>query len=132
MVLGIDYGRKRIGLAVSDETETIAVAINPIFVKDRNKVTLALLEIIKVNRVNKILVGLPLGIGEKPTKMSNEIKGFTKVLKENARINIEFWNETSTSEIAKNNIITTRGIDSQSARIILQEYLDFNKLKNQH
>ena len=124
MILAIDYGRRRMGLALSDETELIATAIDHIIVKDFNDSVLKALFIIKKLNAEKIVIGLPLGDDNKPTKMSIEIEEFAQKIKDNGKIEIIFWNEVGTSKLAKNNSNNRKGIDSNSARIILQEYLD--------
>ena len=129
VILGIDYGQKRIGLALTDETETIAQSINPITVKNSEDALKQLDAFLKDNNIASILIGLPLGIDEKPTQMSNEVLNFADKLKKLTGIEYDTWNETLTSEIAKTNPIGLgKGeIDSESARIILQEFLDFRK-----
>ena len=128
-ILAIDYGRKRIGLALSDEDEFIAFTINPVSAENFTKLFQLLLKRIKESNPSTLLVGYPLGIDLKPTQMSIEVDQFIEKLKENFNIPIEKWNEVGTSKLAQKNIKNSRNksIDSESARIILQEYLDFKK-----
>lgn len=132
-VLAIDYGRKRIGLALSDETQTIAQSIQRIDVPDEpaDFVVQELKQLAKDNDIQLILVGLPLGLDEKPTQMSQEVESFVAKITPTLQIECKLWNETSTSELAKMNLkgnIKER-IDSEAARIMLQEYLDFQATK---
>lgn len=128
-ILAIDYGRKRIGLALSDEDEFIAFTINPVSAENFTKLFQLLLKRIKEANPSTLLVGYPLGIDLKPTQMSIEVDQFIEKLKENFNFPIEKWNEVGTSKLAQKNIKNSRNksIDSESARIILQEYLDFKK-----
>ena len=128
-ILAIDYGRKRIGLALSDEDEFIAFTINPVSAENFTKLFQLLLKRIKESNPSTLLVGYPLGIDLKPTQMSIEVDQFIEKLKENFNFPIEKWNEVGTSKLAQKNIKNSRNksIDSESARIILQEYLDFKK-----
>jgi putative holliday junction resolvase len=117
VLLGIDYGRRRVGLAISDESESIAQGIDAVLRDKQNKFFI------------KLIIGIPLGYNGKPTQMSNEVVEFASDLKELSGIEYVMWNETSTSEIARFNLRDTGkyNIDSEAARIILQEYLDFKK-----
>lgn len=129
MVLAIDYGTKRIGLALSDETETIAQAIEPIIVKNNRTAFIRIHELITLHKLTKILLGLPLGYDEKPTQISIEVEKFAKKVAEKFNIETAFWNETLTSKMAGVKIKDKRNgkLDSESARILLQEYLNFQK-----
>jgi putative holliday junction resolvase len=129
VLLGIDYGRRRVGLAISDESESIAQGIDAVLRDKQNKFLQELLEIIKTRAIIKLIIGIPLGYNGKPTQMSNEVVEFASDLKELSGIEYVMWNETSTSEIARFNLRDTGkyNIDSEAARIILQEYLDFKK-----
>jgi putative holliday junction resolvase len=132
MILAIDYGTKRIGLAISDETETIAMPISPIISSKANYIFDELAKLKEKFKINKIVIGSPLGLDNKPTLMSNEIKQFGENLSAKIMIELIFWNETLTSHIAKKNLNKadrSGKLDSESARIILQEYLDFQKEK---
>ena len=130
MVLAIDYGRKRMGLAISDETETIAVAMPAIISKTPKQTFAELKDIFKKYGIDKVVIGAPLGLEEKPTQMSEEVKKFSTDLLKHIKTDVSFWNETFTSHIAKKNLKKDNRsgkLDSESARIILQEYLDYQK-----
>jgi len=131
-ILAIDYGRKRIGLALSDEDEFLAFAINNVTAQHQAKLfSLLLKRIIELNPT-ELLVGHPLGIDLKPTQMSLEVEEFIKKLEEQFKsLKITKWNEVGTSKMAQSNQRhkSNKNIDSESARIILQEYLDFKKRK---
>lgn len=129
-ILAVDYGRKRIGLALSDEDEFLAFTINSLTAQEFPKLfELLKRKILEINPV-KLVIGYPLGIDLKPTQMSNEVDNFIKDLTEFTKVEIIRWNEVGTSKIAQKNIRNSRNksIDSESARIILQEYLDFKRL----
>jgi len=127
MILSIDYGRRRVGLALSDETNLIAAAIDPLEVKGVEELLIKVKKILETNKISSLVIGLPLGYDNKPTQMSDEILAFGKRIEEDAKIEVIFWNEASTSKIAKKIMNNKKGIDSNSARIILQEYLDHIK-----
>ena len=130
MVIALDYGEKRAGLAISDETEVFAFAIEPIIVK-KNNLAEELIKKIEELHVDEILVGVPLGLDEKPTEMSKVIEKFAERLRKLTGKKVILWNETLTSKFAQNTVSKKnrkKKLDSESARIILQEYLENKKL----
>lgn len=124
--LAIDYGTKNIGLAISDESKTFAMQLAP--VRNRDGLNL-ILKVIRDFDVVRIIMGLPLGNDSKETKMSKAIKEFSKELLFKSGVEIIYWDESFTSKIASKSMRKKGSIDSESARIVLQEYLDFNNSK---
>ncbi|MEO6728700.1 MAG: Holliday junction resolvase RuvX [Candidatus Dojkabacteria bacterium] len=132
-ILSIDYGTKRVGLAISDETLTFAHRIAHIEnFKDENELLIKLAKIIEFEQVDEVIIGLPLGVDEKDTEMSKKIQMFIQTLKTVIKSSVKTVNETYTTRQAYSNLGRNRGkksIDSESARILLQEYLDDKKLR---
>lgn len=131
MILALDYGTKRVGVAVSEDTETIALALDAVIYTSYEELMQKIGELIKKYSPTTLLLGLPLGNEEKPTQMSNQIKEFALDLEEKFAVPTKFWNEVMTSKMAGRIVKDNRkgNLDSQSARIILQEYLDFKNIK---
>ncbi|MFS8131391.1 MAG: Holliday junction resolvase RuvX [Candidatus Dojkabacteria bacterium] len=132
-ILSIDFGTKRVGLALSDETETFAHRIDPIenYI-DEKELIIKLAKIIEFEKISEVLVGLPLGVDEKETEMSKKISSFVQSLRSIINSSVKTVNETYTTKMAYSNLGRAKGkksIDSESARILLQEYLDDKKLK---
>lgn len=131
MIIALDYGTKRVGLAITEDTERIAVSSTPIHYREESTLFENIDEIIKKYTPKIVVLGLPLGNDDKPTQMSQKVKLFAQKLKETFGVEIVFWNEVMTShaasQFAKND--KSGKLDSESARIILQEYLDFRNLK---
>ena len=130
--MGIDFGLKRIGLALTDPLLTFSYPYKTI--SNDNSLWDNLKSVIEENNVNKIILGFP-------KKSSRPDKDITKnVLEFKDKLNIKFnmevilWDESYTSEMAKQIVIKSvvkkskrrdKGlIDQNSAAIILQEYLD--------
>lgn len=125
-VLGIDYGTKNIGIAISDETQLIASPFTTLHSERNRSIAEIVSKFIKDETpdITHLVIGNPLGIGGKPTKKSKEVESFAQEL--NKLINIPFtlWNETGTSLESESK---KEGIHNESARLILQEYLDFKR-----
>ncbi len=129
-VLGIDYGKKRIGLALSDPLLTFAYAYKTL-INDKN-LWKNLSAVIAEMNITKVILGLP--VNEKNKDLINSILTFKKKLEEKFKLEVITWNEEYTSVIAQERIIQSvaskkkrkdKGlIDRDSAAIILQEYLE--------
>jgi putative Holliday junction resolvase len=127
-ILSIDYGEKRIGLAISDELHLLAHPLKTI--KNDKTVFEQIFKIVKEYNIEKIIVGYP--VWDKPTEIVKKIEEFVKNLKEIVKVDIEFVNEmysTKTvceklSSIGKKYKKYKEKLDSFAAAIILQDYLD--------
>ncbi len=125
-ILGIDYGEKRIGIAISDENAIIAsrykiLQNNKSFIDNFNNIIISY-------KIEKIVVGLPLNENGKEGVSSKKVKDFVRTL-DIGNIEVVYWNETLTTYDAGLILKKTgRGkkerVDDIAAQIILQEYLD--------
>ena len=131
-VLGIDYGEVRVGLSLSDLTQTIAQPFKTIMYKNTNNLLIQLKEIIVENEVEKLVVGIPYNMKGEDTKQTLKVKEFISFLESNLSYDIELIDERLSSIEAektmhKMNIKTGHNksdIDKIAASVILQEYLD--------
>jgi len=131
-VLAIDYGSKRIGLALSDPLLIFSYSYKTILNDD--KLWYNLDQVIKEKEVVKIILGVPYQENGKLSSNAPMILKFKEALYKKYSIDIIEWDESQTSERAKEIIIQTvpgkkkrrdKGlIDKGSASIMLQEYLD--------
>ena len=126
--LAIDYGEKRIGLAVSDELHIIAKPMSTLKVKSLSDAVSKIQRIAKSQGIDKIVIGLPLGSKGGETKQSIQTRYFANALESTNGTEIEFWNESFSTQQAKSLPNKTsskkKNPDSEAARIILQEFLD--------
>ena len=125
--LGIDYGRRRIGLALSDPTLLIATPLVIIENRGIKKTVLQIMDIIQKNDVKQIVVGLPLHANGDESEMSREARQFGEVFVA-LGFSVEYVDERYTSFEAESIIGNQREskklIDKVAASIILQVYLD--------
>lgn len=130
MIIGFDYGTKRLGVALSDDTEKIAVATSPIVYKEENELFRNIAALFNKYNPSFIIIGIPLGYDDKPTQMSENVKKFANSIKTQFNKEVVLWNEVMTSIAASQFVKKDKSgkLDSESARIILQEYLDFKNL----
>lgn len=142
--LGIDYGEKRIGLAISDESLTLARELAILSPTDFWK---QILPIIETNQITKIILGWPLNMSGRLTEKTKEVENFRqKLLKKlSARggslprrqagasggkvesktgLPIEIIDERLSTSMTKNLPGGHTDKDSLAAQIILQNYLN--------
>lgn len=128
--LGIDYGRRRIGLALSDPTMFIASPLLIIENKGPKKTVARLLDIIQKNEVGQIVIGLPLHTDGTESEMSREARQFGQIFSD-LGFPVTFVDERYSSCTAEEMIGNARDrknlIDKVAASIILQMYLDERK-----
>jgi putative holliday junction resolvase len=130
--LGIDFGLKRIGIAVSDPLHTFAYSLTTL----QNDSTLLkkLSDIVHSKNIKIIVLGVPSDEKTSGTSIVNEVKKFKDQLIKEFNLDVIEWDETFTSVMAKDRIIESVNkkrkrknkelIDMNSASIILQEYID--------
>jgi putative holliday junction resolvase len=127
-ILGIDYGKAKIGLAIADSETKIAFAYGTI--ENNQDLISGLLDIIKKENINKAIIGIPSYVNRKGIKYDSEILG--KKLKDKAEVEIEYQDEMFSTKIAHDNLIVKgakkikRFDDQEAARIILQNWIDRN------
>ncbi len=120
-ILGIDYGAQRIGLAISDESQRQAFVYDTLEVK-RNTFE-RIREICEQELIDKIVVGLPLGLSGKYTKKTEEVTYFIEELEIKTEIIVHSLDERMSS-LEADKTKNSHSRDEESARIILQQYLD--------
>lgn len=136
-IMALDYGAKRIGIALSDPLMTFAYPYSTI--KNDNKTWIELVNLVKDKNVSKIILGYPFREDGKASSLSAEIDLFKEELVKRFKIEVILWDERYTSAIATEMMIMSTNkkskrrdkgiIDRNAAAIILQEYLNEQKLK---
>lgn len=131
-ILGVDFGSKRVGLALSDSGHVIAFPYRTLEYVDSSDLMDWLVALIEELKVEKIVVGLPLGLSGRRTSQTILTEDFASALGEKSSVPIELFDERLTSVEAMR-VIRSRGlkpslhkhlIDETAAAIFLQTYLD--------
>jgi putative Holliday junction resolvase len=120
-ILGIDYGTKRIGLAVSDELGMLARELDILSPKLFFD---TLPDIIADHEIDTIVLGLPLNMSGQETKKTQEVKSFKLQVESVAGIPVILIDERLSSVMASHLPGGQKNVDSLAAQIILQNYLD--------
>lgn len=139
-ILGIDYGTRRIGLAVTDEDGLIA---QPLMTLKNRGDEVAAIEIARwaqTHNVRCIVIGLPRRTDERASAMEARVRAFAEVLHRVSSLPVELFDERFTSAIAERVLLDAdlsrrkrrARRDAIAAAIILQGYLEHhcNKMRN--
>lgn len=119
--LGIDYGEKRIGLALSDPEGKVAIPYSVVGFFG------GVVSAVKKENIGKIVVGLPIGFSGKDTDQTKIIRKFAEALEKKVKLPVELENEVLSTKIASQ-FSSKDKIDASAAAIILQSYLDKQNL----
>ena len=133
-VLGIDYGRRRIGLALSDEEGILASPL-PTYVRGRSEERdiAGLASLIVRHGVTAVVVGLPLNMDGSRGEMAREAEAFADRIRQETVLPVELFDERLTSSEAERVLLEAdlprrrrkELRDSLSAVLILQGHLDW-------
>lgn len=132
-ILAVDYGRKRIGLAISDE---LCVTARPLAVlnrKNRETDLKKLRQICADYEISRVIVGNPLHITGEAGEMADEASGFAARLQKALRIEVEMVDERLTSWEARGTVQNTAGrtsrhaVDDVAAAVLLRDYLEHRR-----
>lgn len=135
VILSVDYGDARTGLAVCDKFEMLASPVGVIFEKYEPKVLEAVAEKAKELFAEMIVVGLPRNMDGSFGERAEKCKDFSKKLFELSGINTVTWDERLTTVSAHRalNEVNVRGkkrkniVDAVSAVMILEDFLKTRK-----
>ena len=131
--LGIDFGTKRVGLALSDRSNMIASPYRTLnYVSEKDLIT-QLETIVTKNDIEILVLGLPINMKGEDTAQTMKVRNFKEILS-TLRIPIVYEDERLSSVSAINSLMLQNvktghnkpEIDKTAAAIILQQYLDKN------
>lgn len=134
-ILGLDYGSKTVGVAISDPLGVTAQRLDTIWRKQENKLrkTLAAIEgLVEEYQVEKIVLGLPKNMNNTEGERVERAREFGEMLKRRTGLEIIFWDERLTT-VSAERVLMEAGVrredrkeylDGLAAVFILQGYLD--------
>lgn len=125
-ILGIDYGERKVGVAVGDDQLWIATPKTIIPNAGRVALRDAILKVIKQTDAEHIVIGLPLSFKMQETDFSRKVRSFGEWFREEVKIPVEFENEILSSSLAERLYAgeSNRASDAVAAALILQSWLD--------
>lgn len=123
-ILAIDYGKKYIGLALADDTLKIAMPYKVL--ENKDSLVEDLIGIIKEEKIERVIVGRPIGLSGSETKQTKLTDTFINHLKKQVKIPVVGFDERLTSKMADKLLQNSKENHSVAATIILQDYLARN------
>ena len=136
-ILAIDPGEKRIGIAISDPTATIAKPYTIIKHISRASDAATIASLAEEMNVGLIVIGQALDVENNPTVQGRRAARLAGAIRERTRISVKLWDESGSTQ-SSIRLRNTLGIqqkkrrepdDSLAAMFILQDYLDVMKLE---
>lgn len=137
-ILGIDFGDRRIGLAVSDKLHITAQGIGHYLVKNKREDKKFFRELLSKYDIEEIVIGFPLRMDGTEGTRAEKTKEFACWLEKVLKIPFTFWDERLTTQEASRILSqqkikekTKKGLKDQiSAVIILASYLEYKRSKS--
>lgn len=134
--LGLDVGDKAIGVALSDESATLASGLETIRRVGPRKDVRAIADLVRRHEAGEVVVGLPRNLDGSLGPQAQKVLAFIEDLRSPVRVPVVPWDERFTSVVAHRTLIEgeisrrerKRLVDKVSAILILQSYLDYRKL----
>lgn len=135
-ILGLDYGEKYVGVAMSDPLGIIGSPLETIYRKEENelrKTYARIEELVKENGVERIVIGLPKNMNNTEGDSAANCREFASNVERRTGLPVVLWDERLSTSSARN-ILMESGvrredrkevIDKIAAGIILQNYLDY-------
>lgn len=136
--LGLDYGSKTVGVAVSDLTNIIATGLYTIRYESVTEILDKIKDLITTYCIDKIVLGYPKNMNNSLGESAKRVLEFKEILEKNFNMEIILQDERLTSVIANNLLISAdvsrkkrkQSVDKLAATIILQGYLDISNRKD--
>ena len=125
-IIGLDWGLRRCGIAVSDENRGFVFARPQLYVKTQEELIHSIMDIIKTDKIGGIVIGLPLRTDGSDSDTTKLVREFADLLSKQTELPIIFVPENLTSvaaqeEIGRKSIAKIKQeLDSVSAKIILE------------
>lgn len=135
VILSVDYGDQRTGIAACDPTETLASAVTVIQESYQPKLIEAIAALAEERRAEMIVVGLPKNMDASLGGRAQKCLAFAQLLAERTGLPVETWDERLTTVMAYQSMDLTgtygqkrkKMVDAVSAVIILEDFMAYRK-----
>jgi putative Holliday junction resolvase len=134
-VLAVDYGERRVGLALSDPAGLIAQGLETIQTPGTGEILASIVAIVEEQQVREIILGLPVHMDGTAGEMAGKVEGLVDALRKKVSCEVRTWDERLTSVSARRAMHEMGGgsrgskgsLDRIAATLLLQNYLDFRR-----
>ena len=135
-ILGLDFGEKRIGVALADADGLVAIPLTVVERASEEADASGIAALSRQYGAERIVVGLPLSLDGSIGNQAETVLAFARTLSESIDVPVDTWDERYSTVAAESMLLETgmksrkrKGRrDALAAAIILQSYLDSNKL----
>ena len=137
-LMGIDPGRKRVGIAISDDNKIIASPLTTIIKNKYSDFVKEIIKIVEENQIKGIVIGNPINMDGTASHSSQSAKDLAINLSKDVTKNVTLWDErlssqgafSLASDLAINTSKKVDKLDENSAQFILQGALDYLTREN--
>jgi putative pre-16S rRNA nuclease len=139
-LLGVDWGERRIGLALSDETQLLAQPLTTLTRRTGKRFPMAqLMALVKEREIAGVVVGLPLASDGSEARAARAARTLATDIARVSGLTVDLWDERFTTARARQAVRemggTTKGreadLDALAATLLLQQYLDSRRGSSQ-
>lgn len=131
-ILAVDYGEKRVGLAISDELQITSSPLITLLRSGDDEIIAKIIQLAQKYRVEEIVVGLPVRTDAKQGEMEQRVRSFAKKLQCKTKVPVVLFDERFTTRIAEQVLLEAdlsrqkrkQVRDKLAAAILLQSYLE--------
>ncbi len=135
-VLAVDYGEKRIGIAISDELQITASPLATLLRSSDDEAIAQIVQLAQRYRVEKIVIGLPVRTDAKQGEMEQRVRSFAQKLQRKTKLAVVLFDERFTTRIAEQVLLEAdlsrrkrkQVRDKLAAVVLLQSYLEAQRL----
>ena len=136
-VLGVDYGERRLGFAVSDEAGIIAMPLCVVAVDHPRQALDEVQRQVREKQAGRVVIGMPLNMNGSRGPAADAVERFVSRLRETVTVPVETWDERLSSKAAERILVDAdvrrakrkTVIDQVAAQVILQSYLDARQFR---
>lgn len=138
VIMSVDYGDARTGIALCDRLESLAHPVEVIKESYEPKVVDRISELIRIHKPELIVVGYPKNMDSSAGERAQKCADFAEKITETTGVKTDIWDERLTTVsahmyLSNNNVRGKKRknvVDAVAAVIILQDYLDYRRNKN--
>ena len=135
-ILGLDVGRRRVGVAISDASGTLARPLKTLQIDEATIIDIVASEVFRLaaedDGLATVVVGLPRSLDGSKNEQTREVEAFVEELRPRLPIPVEYEDERLSSREAENRLAMRERdwrkrkakLDAAAAAVILQDYLD--------
>ena len=118
--LAIDYGQKRVGLAISTSDEKLILPYKTLTYTSRKKLVSDITSIVATENIQRIVIGLPIGINGEETLITRQVKNLVRDLKKKLDVPVDLVDESYSSYNA-DRILKNRGMSAKKIKKVIDQ-----------